>query len=162
MAALTDIVKEFFEANDWEYEQDPDNEGAFLAGVDTDNGEFDLIVLVENGANHLMCICVCPDEVPEDRRAEVAEYLLRVNANTVIGSYGMDYDDGTLRVRSTINLADMIPTVNMVGVLLEGTVTTADVYYPGLLAVIDGEASAEDALDQVFQELDDEDTFEEN
>lgn len=161
MSALKDIVKQYFEENDWEYEQSPENDGAFFAGVETDNGDFDVVIVAEDDANQLTCFCVHPDEVPEDRRSDVAEYMVRVNNSTMIGIYDMDFDDGTLRVRSSMNLADMQPTSSMVALLLHGAISTADIYYPGLQAVIEGEASPEEALDEILEELEDEDLSEE-
>lgn len=160
MGALTDIVKKYFEENDWEYEQSPENEGAFFAGVETDSGDFDVVVVSEEDASQLTCFCICPDEVPEDRRGDVAEYIVRVNNNTMIGVYDMDFDDGTIRVRSSVTLADMQPTATMVALLLHGAISTADIYQSGLQAVIDGEATPEDALDEVLADLEDDGMFE--
>jgi len=161
MGALTDIVKKYFEANQWEYEQSPENEGMFLAGVETDSADFDVLVVAEDQDNQLTCFCICPDEVPEDRRSEVAEYIIRVNNNLMIGVFDMDFDDGDVRVRSSINFADMQPTTDAVALLLHGAISSADIYYPGLQAVLDDEAAPEDALEDVLAELDDEDGYEE-
>lgn len=170
MAILTDIVKQFFASNDWEYEQDPDDEGTFYSGVEAESGEFEVLVLVQNEINHLTCVCTCPDEVPEERYGDVAEYLARVNLNTMIGHFSMEYEDGTVYVRGGVNFADMVPTEKAVAILVGGTITTTDMFYPGLLAVIDGEMSPEEVLEDTEtggmseddeEEMDDEDEFEE-
>lgn len=156
MGILADLVKDFFVRNDWEYEQGEDNEGAFCAGVSTDNADFDVVVIADDSINQLTCFCVHEDEIEEDRRLAVAEYMVRVNANTVLGVYDMDFDDGTLRVRSAINIADMQPSMKMVEIMIHGIISTADVYFPGLKKVVSGEATPEDALDEVIQSINDE------
>ena len=162
MGALTDIVKGYFEANEWEYEQNPDHDGMFIAGVETDSGDFEVLVVAEEADKQLTCFCICPDEVPEDRRNDVAEYIIRVNNNLMMGVFDMDFDDGDVRVRSSINFADMQPTTDAVALLLHGAISSADVYYPGLQAVIDGEATPEDALDDVLADLEDEGAYEDD
>ena len=154
MAALVDLVKQYFDENEWEYEQSPEHEGTFLSGVETDNGEFDVVILADDDMRQVVCFCAYPDEVPEDRLRDVAEYVARVNNTTVFGMYDLDFDDGAVRVRTSLNIADMAPTPAFIAMLVQGTISTADVYYPGLQMVIDGEKSPEDAFDDILAELD--------
>ena len=162
MGALTDIVKNYFEANEGKYEQNSEHKGMFIAGVETDSGDFEVLVPAEDSDKQLTCFGICLDEVPEDRRSDVAEYIIRVNNNLMNAVFDMDYDDGDVRVRSSMNFADAQPTADAVALLLHGAISSADVYYPGLQTVIDGEAAPEDALEDVLAELEDEGEYEDD
>ena len=148
MSTLSNLVKEYFESNDWEYDLDSEDEGVFMAGVATENGEFDIVVQSDDSLNHISCYCIHPEPVPEERRDAMVEFMMRVNSSNILAIYDMDYDTGTVRVRSSITIADVKPTPHLIETLIDGAVTTSDVYYPGLLAVLEDELSPQEALDE--------------
>ena len=45
----------------------------------------------------------------------------RVNSNNWYGNFEMDMDDGSVRYRTSLNLADGVPTTHMLGTLLYGS-----------------------------------------
>jgi len=56
-------------------------------------------------------------------------------------------------MRSSINVVDMTPTPEMVDTVIHGSITMADVYYPGLMAVIAEEMSPEEAYESCMNNL---------
>ena len=47
---------------------------------------------------------ICPINVPEHKRAAVAELLTRVNSRLQLGNFEMDFDSGDLRYRTSLSL----------------------------------------------------------
>ena len=153
MGVLSDLVEQYFKANDWDYECSSSEEGLFLAGIEAENSEFDVVVHADDSVNQLTCFCICQEPVPEEMMKAVAEYIIRVNFSNVLAVYDMDFDEGSIRMRSSINVVDMTPTPEMVDTVIHGSITMADVYYPGLMAVIAEEMSPEEAYESCMNNL---------
>ncbi len=155
MGVLTEMVKDYFEANDWTYECSPTEEGLFLAEIGTENTEFDVVIHADDDINQITCFCIHQDTVPEEKLNAVAEYMIRVNFSNVLIAYDMDFDDGEVRMRASMNLADMKPTPDMLDTLIQSTISLADIYYPGLIAVMEEESSPEEALNECISKMGD-------
>ncbi|HQN01606.1 MAG TPA: YbjN domain-containing protein [Candidatus Hydrogenedentes bacterium] len=155
MGILTEMVKGYFEANNWEYECSPTEEGLFLAGIEAENTEFDVVIHADDDINQITCFCIHQDTVPEEKLNDVAEYMTRVNFSNVFVAYDMDFDDGEIRMRASMNLADMKPTPDMLDTLIQNTLSFADIYYPGLIAVLEDESSPKEALDECLSKMGD-------
>ncbi|MBC7340390.1 MAG: YbjN domain-containing protein [Firmicutes bacterium] len=96
-----------------------------------------------------MFYSVCPVNVPEGKRLAVAEYLTRANYGLVIGNFEMDFRDGEVRYKTSIDVegAEIAPA--LVRNLVYANVITMDRYLPGLLGVIYGNLTPEQAIAQV-------------
>ncbi len=161
MGALLNTVKDYFRNDKWEYDQSPDDDHIFFTGIEAENCDFDVILQVDEILHQITCFCIHPEAVPEDRRSDVAEYMIRANCNCVNGAYDMDFDEGLARVRASITIADMKPTEEMVEVLMYGVISMADFFYPGLLAVIEEESSPEEAIEEALMSQEEDDYQEE-
>jgi hypothetical protein len=88
-------------------------------------------------------------EVPEHRRAAVAEYIARANDGLVIGCFTLDLYDGELACKTAMPASDAPIATEHVAELIRINLATADRHLPGLMAVIDGNVAPGDAIDQV-------------
>jgi hypothetical protein len=83
------------------------------------------------------------EEVRPARRAAVAEFLTRANYGLRVGNFEMDFDDGEVRYRTSVDLAGEALAPAVLKQLVSHNALQFDRYLPGLEAVIQGAAPAE-------------------
>lgn len=92
---------------------------------------------------------VAPVIVPGDKRLAVAEYISRANYGLIIGNFEMDFEDGELRYKTSIDLEGLEPTPALFAPLVYANVATMDRYLPGVMSILYGSASPAEAIDRV-------------
>jgi len=98
------------------------------------------------------CFCfysVLPSHAAEEKRATVAEYINRANYGLIIGNFEMDYRDGQVRYKTSLDVEDSAATRELVRHIVYANVTAMDRYLPGILAVIAGSKSPADAVAEI-------------
>jgi hypothetical protein len=126
--------------------------------VDSERGIMYIHALGEHGyltcvgealeAEHAAAFYTGITKAPPQRRHEAAEYLTRANWGLVIGNFELDMYEGNVRFKTSMVTGDTSVTPERVARLIIANLTTADHYLPGLLAVIYGNISAGDAIEQ--------------
>jgi hypothetical protein len=89
---------------------------------------------------------VAPVKAPDDIRSAVAEYITRANYGLRIGNFEMDFDDGEIRYKSSIDFEDSTLDTALIKNIIYPAVHTMDYYLPGLLNVMFGNHSPEQAI----------------
>jgi hypothetical protein len=92
---------------------------------------------------------VSPVNVPEHKRPEIAEFITRANYDMVIGNFEMDYGDGEVRFKTSIDVEGTELTPELLKPLLYANVLMMDQYLPGIMSVIYADVSPETAVAQV-------------
>ena len=87
--------------------------------------------------------------VPEARIQAVAEFLVRVNQGVLIGNFDMDFDKGTVKYKTSVDVDGGELTQEMVHTLVMLNLSMLDKYVPGLMRVMFGDTSPIDAIAQV-------------
>jgi len=125
-----------------------------------DTDEPDVIASAYQGENTLI-VCVaqcgdddrflvfysfCPLEVPPQRRMAVAEFLMRANHQMRLGNFEMDFEDGEVRFKTSLDTdgADLTPA--MVRNLIAPNVLAMDRYVPGIALVLNEEETPGEAV----------------
>ena len=68
----------------------------------------------------------------------MAEFITRVNYGMVLGNFEMDYDDGEIRFKTSIDLEGAMLTDDLVKPLVYANCLMMDKYLPGIMQVISG------------------------
>lgn len=89
---------------------------------------------------------VAPDEVPVGARGRVAEYLTRANYGLVLGNFEMDWDDGEVRCRTSVQVGDTPRAEELIEPIVTVNVGLMGRYLPGLRDVVSGAASPQAAV----------------
>lgn len=76
----------------------------------------------------------------------IAEALARINAQSVIGSFDLDFADGELRFRTSIDVEDGLLSEKMVDNMLGFSMTALERYHDPLMRVAFGDVEPELAL----------------
>jgi hypothetical protein len=110
------------------------------------NGSFPCYLQVRLELEQLLIYAVCPVRIPEQTRAPVAEFVTRANYGLRIGNFELDYSDGEVRYKTSLDFEGENLSFNLLRGLLYPAVHTLDLYLPGLLAVGHGEKTALEAI----------------
>ncbi len=144
-------VGKFMEDDGWHPQAMEDNlvYRAYFVGH---NGEVTCFAQVRGDLEQFIFYVVMPVRAPVNMRVAVAEYITRANYGLRIGNFEMDFDDGEVRYKSSIDFEDMELTPSLIRNTIYPAVQTMDRYLPGVLSVIFGGKSAEDAIAAIEEE----------
>lgn len=96
---------------------------------------FACYALLRAEAEQLICYAVAPLRVPAERRPAAAEFLTRANYGLYHGSFELDYADGEVRARCSLDFeGDRLSPALIRNTLLPAA-RLLDAYLPGLRRV---------------------------
>jgi hypothetical protein len=110
------------------------NETTFMAHFSRPNGKWHVGCHVENTC--LAFHSILPVTVPNEKRGAVMEYITRANYGLSVGNFELDLDDGEVRFKTSVELADGELTPAMIGTLLACNLTVTDFYLRDLYQVL--------------------------
>jgi hypothetical protein len=145
MSSIFETVVSFFESDDWPIEL-LDEGTAFTTGFKGDSARWVCMGRVREEHSQFVFYSVCPVSVPEDRRPRIAEFISRANFGMLIGNFELDYSDGEVRYKTSIDSEGGELTKALVRQLVVANVLMMDRYLPGVMAVAFGDASPAQAI----------------
>jgi len=148
---LLNTVKECLDNIELDYE---DVEGVTAVSIpmeegDMDNGTWDVYVVTDEDAEQVVIYSDLGMMVPKSKRAVAAEFLTRANFGLNIGNFEMDFADGQVRFKTSIDVEGGSLSDTQVKNLVGINVLTTDEYLPGLQKVIAGTATAREAIEEI-------------
>ncbi len=90
-----------------------------------------------------------PVNSPPDKMTAVSEFLSRANRGMRIGNFELDYDDGEIRYKTSIDVEGGELTSKMIDNLLRANLTTIDRYFSGLMELIYGDREALEIIKRI-------------
>lgn len=132
-------VAAWLDSNDLNYIDHAD-QGYVSMGYSGESGDWRVIVdVAERGQGwRLLVYSVYPIRVPEGRRAVVAELIARINYGLPIGNFELCWEDGEVRVRSSMPLEDGDFTEAQLDRLFNSNTALAGHYMAGIFGVAFG------------------------
>jgi len=151
LSTSTQIFEEmviFFKEDDWpfyEVEGKPILQMAFQG----ENGKWTCYAKARVEQEQFVFYSICPVNAPDSKRLAVAEFLTRANSGMIIGNFELDFADGEVRYKTSIDVdGDMLSSA-LIKRLVYANVTMMDEYLPGIMSVIYGDVSPKDAIAQI-------------
>jgi hypothetical protein len=119
-----------------------------------DHGQWRMIVTIQQSGDARKLILIAPhiSTVTARKRLQCLEALLAVNYRIALGKFGLDLDDGEVRLEETIPLADHSITFEQFRLVFGAMVQTAAIYHSLLPRIIYGDFSVPDAIQACEQE----------
>ncbi|MCB9529439.1 MAG: YbjN domain-containing protein [bacterium] len=146
--SLFETVVAFFQSDDWPI-QLVEGDQALRTAFRGESGQWTCYARVR-GAHEQVCFySVCPINVPEAQRGAVGEYLHRANYGMIIGNFEMDFSDGEVRYKTSLDVEGDRLTVALVRQLVIANVMMMDRYLPGLMAVTYGDVTPAAAIAEI-------------
>lgn len=148
MGRIFDAVVQFFEQYDLQ--------------VNLGSVEHSLEIIYQGQHGHLSCIAFAAEPqnqfvfystAPVKASVElidiVATFLHRLNYGLIIGNFEIDYRDGEIRFKTSIDVEDTELTYELIRNTVHDNIFQLEQYLPGLYGLIHGGLDIEDALKKV-------------
>ena len=144
---LRDTVCRALEQMEWKYEINED--GWVVSRVRGRQAAYDVRLRTDEDAEIVACYVACGTLVPEEHRAAAAETLTRANWGLRVGNFEMDYTDGEVRYKVSVDVEGGLLGHTMVQNMITAGISMQDRYHPALMRVVYADASPEDAIREV-------------
>lgn len=135
----------FLESDGW-YPQPLDDKAVHRVYFAGENGELRCYAQIRTDLSQFLFYVIAPVKAPEAVRAAVAEYITRANYGLRIGNFEMDYSDGEVRYKSSLDFEGETLTQTLIKNTIYPAVQTMDFYLPGLLGVMYGNKTPVEAI----------------
>jgi hypothetical protein len=96
---------------------------------------------------------IAPIQTPEPARPAMADFLTRVNYGLWIGNFEIDWKDGEVRYKSSLDFEGVPLTPQLIRNAIQPAVRTMTCYLPGLVSIARDGQSSEEAFAQIMQSL---------
>ena len=146
MGKILDATERFFREDNWTYERHPERPVLRLQ-FSGKNGRWQCFAQERN--NQLLFYSVAAVNAPEDKRGTISEFITRANYGMAIGNFEMDYNDGEIRYKTSVDVDTGDLTNNLVKPAIYVNCLMMDKYLPGLMAVLYAGVSPKEAVEKV-------------
>jgi hypothetical protein len=113
------------------------------------HGELRCYAQIRADLQQFIFYAVATFRVAEDSRLAVAEFITRANYGLRIGNFEMDFSDGEVRYKSSIDFEGERLTRNLIKYAIYPVVQTMDYYMPGLMKVAFGGMAPHEAIQEI-------------
>lgn len=145
---IFNVLIEFFEEDGWEF-QWVEDAPVLSMGFSGHNGKWLCYAQARELEEQVVFYSVLSVNAPEEKRAKVAEFITRVNYGMVIGNFELDYEDGEIRYKTSIDVEGTELGASMVKQLVYANLVITDRYLPGIMRVLYSNESPVDVLDSI-------------
>lgn len=114
-----------------------------------ESGELRCYAIVRVDLEQFLFYAVAGVRVPEERRLAAAEFIIRANYGMRIGNFEMDFRDGEVRYKSSLDFEGELLSDNLIRNAIYPAVQIMDEYLPGLMKVAFGGKSPEEAIREI-------------
>ena len=138
----------FFEEDGWDFQR---VEGASVLsmGFSGKNGKWLCYAHAREEEAQFAFYSVLSINVPADKRHKVAEFITRANYGMMIGNFEMDYVDGEIRYKTSIDVEGTDLTSTMIQQLVYPNLIITDHYFEGIMRVVYSDDTPVDILDGI-------------
>lgn len=143
---------DFFIADDWRFDRSEQKPILRLSFQGRSGHTWSCFAQSRMGENTEQAIfySVAPIKVAEDKRQAIAEFLTRANYGMVIGNFELDFSDGEIRYKTSVDLAGgSVLTPQLTKPLVYTNVLMMDKYLPGVMEVLYADVSPEQAIRKI-------------
>lgn len=143
-----ELLSSYLDEDEW-FPRRIDGKYAYSMSYSGKNGDLRCYAIIRVDLEEFLFYAVAPIKVPEDVRTAVAEFLTRANYGLRIGNFELDYSDGEVRYKSSLDFEGENLTSELIRNAIYPAVHTMDRYMPGLLRVSFGGATPHEAIEEV-------------
>ncbi|MEQ8996792.1 MAG: YbjN domain-containing protein [Coleofasciculus sp. B1-GNL1-01] len=144
---LAEMVN-FFKQDDWSFYQIK-GQPVLQMGFQGKNGQWTCYARARENEQQFVFYSICPVTVPKAKRRGLAEFIARANYGMVIGNFELDFAEGEVAYKTSIDVEGSTLTFPQMKRLVDTNVAMMDQYLPGIKSVIQGDASPEEAIAQI-------------
>ena len=147
---LVRAVKDYLDKNDWHYTFE-DDRGLFRCGVNLKGKLSSCRLIIDVKDKVILNYAAIDTKASEDVRDKVAEFLTRANYGLTYGNFEMDYEDGEVRYKMTVDCENQLPGYDVLDRMVVMPALMFQRYGNGLLAVMFGFSDPKSAVESSEQ-----------
>ncbi len=148
-----DTLAQFLEDDGW-HPQRIEERYIYRMGFSGKNGQVSCFAQIRMDLEQFLFYAVAPTKAPEDARMAVTEFITRANYGLRIGNFELDFDDGEVRYKSSLDFEGAALTTELIKNAIYPAVQTMDRYLPGLMSVFYASKSPAEAIAEIEEDLD--------
>jgi hypothetical protein len=141
-------LREFLEQDGW-YPQQVEDKYLFRTFFSGKNGDFRCFAQILVNLEQFLFYAVAAVRAPEEDRSAVAEFLTRANYGMRIGNFELDYSDGEVRYKTSLDFEGETLSHSLIRHAIYPAVLTMDAYVPGLMSVVYGGRTPFEAIEEI-------------
>jgi hypothetical protein len=145
MGQLFEAVVDYLTEDDWKFNVVKDDT-ALMLSFRGEAGSWQCFATVDEEKQWFTFYSILPSNVPEEKRVEIAEFITRANYGLVIGNFEMDYADGEVRYKTSVDVEGGELTPKMIENLMRANLMTMDRYFAGVMGVLYGDRDPAEAI----------------
>jgi hypothetical protein len=145
MGQLFEAVVDYLTEDDWKFNVVKDDT-ALMLSFRGEAGSWQCFATVDEEKQWFTFYSILPSNVPEEKRVEVAEFITRANYGLVIGNFEMDYGDGEVRYKTSVDVEGGELSPKMIENLMRANLMTMDRYFAGIMGVLYGDRDPAEAI----------------
>lgn len=143
-----EVVGQYLEEDGW-FPRRLEGKYIYTANYVGANGELRCYAIVRVDLEQFIFYAVAPIKVPEPVRIAAAEYLTRANYGMRIGNFELDFADGEVRYKSSVDFEGQPLTAGLIRNAIYPAVHVLDKYLSGLMRVAYGGATPSEAIHEI-------------
>ncbi|MGF1488875.1 MAG: YbjN domain-containing protein [Prochloraceae cyanobacterium] len=133
---LLNAAANYFQNLEWQFIKSFEN-STIQFTFSGENGRWNCLLKTRENQAQLVFYSICPIPAPESKRIAIAEFITRANYNIIIGNFELDFDDGEIRYKTSIDVeGDRLSHSNLESIIYPN-LGTIDRYLPGIKAIIE-------------------------
>jgi hypothetical protein len=136
-ASLFDALKGVFAGEGWSFSE-VDPMPVLLTELNGPSGTWKLYAHAIEERQLILFYSICPLVVPPEKRGEMASFLARANYGLAVGNFELDFADGEIRYKTSLNIEDGRVSPALVRRLAKVNAVAMERYLPSIAAVITG------------------------
>jgi hypothetical protein len=148
MVNLMAVVKTFLTEDEWPY-QELENQMLVRTQFQGDNAQWVCFAQTNEEMQQFIFYSICPINIAENKRKAMAEFLTRANYGLLMGNFEMDFEDGQVRYKTSLDVEGETLTPGLVKNVIYANVTLMDRYMPGIMKVNYTEVEPADVIAQI-------------
>ena len=145
---IFDAVCDFLKDDDWNFQPLGDKTSVRM-GFRGKNGSWQCIAQAQEDKDRFIFYSILAENVPLEKRQEIADFLTRANYGMVLGNFEMDFSDGEVRYKTSIDIEGGQLTPVMIKTMVYTNVLITDKYFPGIMGVVWGGESPAEAIQKI-------------
>lgn len=146
MGNVLDVVEAFFQQDGWTFSLLQGRSDVLELPVTSEHGSWGCFAQAEDEDRRFIFYSVCPVTAPEGERRVFAEFLTRANYGLVLGNFEMDWDDGEIRYKTSIDFEGDRLTPALIRQVVYPNVRAMGTHLPAIRAIVADGLSADQAL----------------
>lgn len=113
------------------------------------NGQQNCYAIVRTDLEQFLFYAVAPVKAPHEVRGAISEFITRANYGLRIGNFELDYADGEIRYKSSLDFEGVELQPQMIRTAIYPAVQTMDRYMTGLMRVMYGGRTPVEAIQEI-------------